>query len=201
MDSGPLDSTRSRLMVGALAVVVVIGFVVWVVVRGEEVPDVREPPTPPGATITSDDEPPFDDPIDEPSLDDETSDPPPDEGFLTVDEQQRWPSVSDAAIAAAEQAFELDVPAGGRLLVLVACESQAFGTSIVVNGVGLPSNEDIVGLLSPEADRQPGFMTDPAGNGFHVTVLSLPEPSYTLTFPTLDNLSLSFLGCPDITDG
>lgn len=191
-----MTTWRARIILGAVVVVVLCFFFWWAFTRGEDpLEEGFVDPTIPSGTLPRDqEEPPFDDPIDEPELEEDPGDPPSEDIGQT--EQPRWPMVSDEVIAQAGQSFELAVAGGGRVLVLVTCDSPELGTSIAVAAVGLDPDADVVGLLSPPTDLQPGLMTDADGNGFKITVVDLPEPSYTLTFDTLGNLSVSFAGCP-----
>jgi hypothetical protein len=191
-----MDSRGSRVALAVVGVLVVAGLIWWVLARAEDVPQTGVPATPAETVARGDEELPFDDPIEEPTLDDEFGEPPADDGEFVLGEGQRWPVVSDAAIEASDQAFELAVAGGGRLLVLVDCDSPAFGMSIAVAAVGLPADTDVLGLLSPEADARPGLVTDPSGNGFGAVTLDLPEATYRLTFDTLGNASVTLQGCP-----
>lgn len=190
-----MTTWRSRIILGAVVVMVLTFFVWWVVTRGEDPMEEGfvDPTVAAGSLPRDQEEPPFDDPIEEPELEEDPGDPPSED--IGQVELPRWPMVSDAAIADADQSFELDVPGGGRMLVLVQCESPELGTSIALAVVGLAPNQDVIGLLSPAAELAPGLVTDADGNGFRVTVLELPEPSYALTFADLGNLSVSFAGC------
>jgi hypothetical protein len=190
-----MNTLGARIAVAVVAFVVLVGFVWWAFTRGGDPPDLTATGTtvaPVPSVDRGDEELPFDDPVDEPDLPEDPGDPPPEQ-----ETSQRWPMVSDAAIASADQSIELSVPGGGRVLVLVDCDSPAFGMGIGVAGVGLAPDSDVVGLLSPETTLLPGIMTDPSGNGFRVITVPLPSPSYRLTFPSLGNLSTSFDGCPE----
>lgn len=189
-----MDSRSARITVAIIAALVLAGFVWWSFARGGDPPDLASSATT-TSVITSaegDEDAAADNSLDDAVVEVDPGDPPPQQ-----ETTQRWPMVSDAAVASADQSIELTAPGGGRVLVLVDCDSVAFGMGIGVAAVGLPPDTDVVALTSPELDPAPGLMTDPSGNGFRAVTVPLPAASYRLTFPALDNLSTTVTGCPD----